>query len=536
MPRLDLPSACEHRGRIAALLLAAASGCDGGPPADPGPACADAPRGPAAGLFVEVSNQLAGRPLSAVEGGAVIADLDGDRDLDIVSYGLLAPVALHQNEGALRFADATVRSGLDPALSASAGARADLDRDGDPDLILATAEGLRIYENAGDASFVERGGGGIAGVDWSTGNIAPIDLDGDGLVDLHLTITGEQPADRLLLNAGDFVLIDVTEAAGLTEQGLGWTAAVHDFDGDGDADLHVANDTFVEDTGLEPLPAVEFPVDALLRNDSDPSGIRMTDVTAALGLDEPHSSMGALVADFDEDGRLDLYISNLGRNKLYLRQAGGGFREAAEELGVAVTRRRGPACDADSGRTECLLVSWGAALADFDLDGRTELIVVHGHIEGRQAQPAVMFDRDAHGRFIEVDPELACTGARALLPADLDGDGDLDLLATGNDGPLRLYENRTVRGGGWLRLRLRGDRSNAGAIGAVVHARLGDGRPLVRAVGAGGVVHTGLPLVVHLGLGDASLESLEITWPSGAVQSLIDVTTETLIPVDEPPL
>ncbi|HUH05821.1 MAG TPA: ASPIC/UnbV domain-containing protein, partial [Kofleriaceae bacterium] len=229
---------------------------------------------------------------------------------------------------------------------------------------------------------------------------------------------------------------------------------------------------------------------------------------------------------------LDLYISNVGRNRLFTGSAGGAFTDATEIMDVGAARRSTPAC-ASSTDLACLLVSWGAVHADLDLDGVDELLFVNGHIEGAAPQPAIRlvpsgtaFERAASG--------LACTAARALIAADLDGDGDLDAVVTGSDAPMRVYENTTSPAGGWLRVRAAGTRSNRDGIGAVVTLTLAGGRRITRAIGAGGVVHSSGPAEAHFGLGSAGIEMLEVRWPSGAVQTVTSVSANQLLVVAEP--
>lgn len=475
---------------------------------------------------------IAGLPPAAIEGGVIVRDLDGDELPELVSFGLVSPVAVHHNEGGLVFTGATAAVGLDPARSASAGAAGDLDGDGDPDLLFATRLGALVYENLGDGTFADRSEGSGLSAAWETSSIALVDLDGDGLLDIYLGRTGESADDRIYRNAGGLTFTDVTSAAGLAERGQTWAVSIFDHDGDGDLDVYVANDTFVEDFDDGALGPVDVPVDALLDNRSAGGAIALQDVTIAVGLEEPRSSMGGLVSDVDGDGVLDLYISNVGRNRLFTGSAGGAFTDDTARLDVGAARRSALAC-ASSTDPACLLVSWGAIHADLDLDGVDELLFVNGHIEGAAAQPAVRlvpsgaaFERAASG--------LACTAARALVTADLDGDGDLDAVVTGSDAPMRVYENVSAPGGGWLVVALAGTSSNTDGIGAVVTLTVAGGRRVTRAIGAGGVVHSSGPPEAHLGLGSASIERLEVRWPSGAVQSVPSVDRNQRLVISEP--
>jgi hypothetical protein len=303
--------------------------------------------------------------------------------------------------------------------------------------------------------------------------------------------------------------------------GLSWTATAFDVDGDGDQDLHVANDTLISDPGgpaAAPTALPPWPVDLLLRNDGPGAdGVpRFTDVAASLGLAGPRSSMGGVLGDFDEDGRLDLYVPDFGANKLFLRDPAGGFVDRAGELGVAATTRMNDGCALDPTSEACLVLSWSAALADFDLDGYDELLIANGETSPRDWPPVILLARGPALPYQEVSPELPCMDARGLVAADLDADGDQDVVIGQREGALLVYENRGAPAPGtWLRVRLRGVVSNRDGVGAVVTARLASGRAVTRVVGAGGVIHSAGPASASFGLGSDGLAGVEVRWPSG---------------------
>lgn len=480
------------------------------------PGCSDPARGPTTSWFDDVTAE------SGIEfsysspdfagGGLAVADLDNDGLPDIVAGRRVGGLAIFHNRGSLRFEQVS-DSGVDASMAVTAIAATDLDNDGDRDLVIAGPVAT-ILANQGDGSFREAVRFDNPG---ATEHILPVDLDRDGLLDLYFSnrdpTSNERTLNRVYMNRGTLVFAD----AGTAGDGLSWTTSAFDIDGDGDQDLYVANDTLLADFG-RPGATSSLPADLLLRNDGlDQDGVpRFTDIASELGLDTPRSSMGGVVGDFDNDGRLDLYVPNLGANKLLLRTADGAFVESAATFGLDATSRLNAECGLDTRYEDCLFLSWSAVLTDFDLDGYDELLVMNGMTAPDRLPPPLLFARGAELSYYELSPDLACTDARAAIAADLDGDGDQDVVISNKEGPLAVYRNRgSPTPGASLRVDLHGVASNREGIGARVIAHLTDGRAPIQVVGAGGVVHSSSPAQAFFGLGTATVEMLEVQWPSG---------------------
>jgi hypothetical protein len=511
---------------MAAAVFGAAGfgGCGQGGAEPSGPVCEDPPRGPEMAQFVDVTHASGVDFLYATYdfkgGGLAVVDLDGDGLPDIVAGRRTGGLALYRNLGGLRFQKVT-DSGLDDSLAVTAIAAVDLDNDGHRDLVLASTGVAYVMANRGDGTFREAARFDNSG---TTEHILPVDLDGDGQLDLYFSnydYRETQTQNRLYMNRGGLQFA----FAGTMGEGQSWSATAFDFDGDGDQDLYVANDTLLVDFGrpVSTVPSFSFlPVDLLLRNDGPgPDGVpRFTDVSADMGLAKPRSSMGGLLGDFDNDGVLDLYIPDDGAKKLFLRDAAAGvaagYVESAARLGVNGIVRDNARCGPESDDENCLLLSWSAALSDFDLDGYDELLVVNGETELGRTPPVLLFARGPDPVFHEVSPSISCLDARGLVVTDLDGDGDQDVVISQKAGPLVIYKNTGKPAPGtWLRVELHGHASNRDGAGAVVTVHMASGRTQVKAVGAGGIIHSAGPAEAFFGLGQDAVEMVEVQWPSG---------------------
>jgi hypothetical protein len=503
---------------ILGAALFGACGKTAGAPS--GPVCEDPPRGPAMAQFADVTRA------SGVDfhyaaydfkgGGLAVVDLDGDGLPDIVAGRRTGGLALYRNLGALRF-QKVADSGLDDSLAVTAIAAIDLDNDGHRDLVLASTGVAYVMANQGDGTFRQAARFDSSG---TTEHILPVDLDGDGLLDLYFSNydvrSNADTQNRLYMNRGGLQFA----FAGTMGAGQSWSATAIDLDGDGDQDLYVANDTLLVDFGrpVASSPSISYlPVDLLLRNDGPgPDGVpRLTDVSAAMGLAKPRSSMGGMLGDVDGDGSLDLYIPDFGAKKLFLRDPAAGYVESAAGLGVDGIVRDNARCGPDSEDEDCLLLSWSAAFSDFDLDGYDELLVVNGETELGRTPPVLLFARGPDPVFHEVSPSISCLDARGMVVTDLDGDGDQDVVISQKEGPLVIYKNvGKPAPGTWQRVELHGHASNRDGAGAIVTLHIA-GRTQIKVVGAGGIIHSAGPAEAFFGLGHDEVEAVEVQWPSG---------------------
>jgi hypothetical protein len=318
--------------------------------------------------------------------------------------------------------------------------------------------------------------------------------------------------NRLFRNRGDGTFTDVTERAGVlspTGKSLGVVAL--DFDDDGFTDLAVANDT-------QP--------NYLYRNRGDGT-FEEIGKTAGIGFSEEGKARGAMgidAADYDDSGRESLLIGNFSNEMLalYHNEGHGLFIDDAAAAGI--------------GTPSLLTLAFGCFFFDYDLDGRLDLFVANGHVENdiNRVQPSVTYAEPPHlfrglggGRFDEATTKAGADletprVARGAAYADYDGDGDLDVVLTTNNGPAALLRNDGGNANGWIRLRLVGTKSNRDAIGARVRLTAG-GRVITRTVRAASSYASQSETTLTFGLGTAGSGGpgkvdVEVRWPGGEVQ------------------
>ena len=493
---------------------------------------------------------------SAMGGGLCWLDFDGDGWLDLFvvnSYseqdvarwreqGDLPRSALFHNEGG-RFVDVSQASAANLALRGNGCVAADFDLDGRTDLYVTSNTYDALLWNRGGGRFTE--GARAAGIDdygWHTG-AAVGDVNGDGLPDLFVAGYADPNApipdsfegfpqnhrgvrDLLYLNQGReddgrTTFREVGEQAGVDagdpRHGLG--AVVSDLDGDGRPDVYVAND-------LDPNELyrnVPWPGGA----NADPLGLgfRLRDVAARQGVADPNAGMGIAVADYDGDGRSDLFVTNArGQDHAIYRAGGGaaGFTDARADFASAL---------GDS------FTGWGASWVDLDLDTDLDLVLVNGDIPvaslAEDAEPIQVLENvstpGATPRFADVGADADAAGTmringRGLAAADYDNDGDVDLAVNTIGGSLVLLENSSADGN-WLEVELDGF-----APGTRVTVVLPDGRALVREVLAGGSYLSSEDPRVHFGLGDATeVRAIVIRSPDGTRTRLAGVEANGVV-------
>jgi hypothetical protein len=504
--------------------------------------------------------------------GVAFADLDGDDLPDLVfvngkdwpwrATGAQPTARLYRNRGGGAFEDATAGSGLDEPLYGMGVAVGDYDGDGRIDLFITAVGENRLYRNVGGLRFEDvTAAAGVAGAadEWST-SAAFLDYDGDGDLDLFVTnyvrwsrdidfevdyrLTGvgraygpptnfEGTQNQLYRNDGVGRFTDVSEDAGVhvdnpaTGQpaGKGLAVVPVDVDGDGRLDLVVANDTVAN---------------FLYRNLGD-GRFAEQGATSGLAFDAAGGATGAMGIDaghYRNNDDIAVSIGNFANEmtSFYVAQAGAlPFNDEAIVAGIGPASR--------------LALSFGLFFFDYDLDGRLDLFQTNGHVENEinavqssqtYAQPSQLFWNcgDACARdFVPVSP--ASMGAlaepvvgRGAAYADVEGDGDLDVVLTQVGRRAILLRNDQALGHHWLRVRLVQPPPNVHAIGAGIELEAG-GVTQYRQVMPARSYLSQVELPVTFGLGDAAAaESLNVTWPDGERQSMTGVPAGRLLTIE----
>lgn len=461
-------------------------------------------------------------PISGYYGfGCGFVDFDNDRDPDIIVLGAAnGRVGLFENVGGT-FLDRTLTSGIFPQTALSSFAAADYDHDGDLDLFLGRVlEQSMFLRNDGEFHFTEvTFAAGIDTLRLAKGASFG-DYDGDGWDDLFVANyffgfgPPEASQNQLYRNNGDGSFQDVAPALGLNDDGAALEAVWTDFDRDRDLDLYVSNDR-------GPYPG--FPPNLLYRND----GGTFSEIGDAANADARLFSMGLACGDLDGNGYVDFYCTNttdaapplLGAFPLLLGSAGGTFVEAQGEYGVAH-----PTVD----------WGWGAMFFDWNNDGRLDLYV------NDQFSANSLFQNNGAPPLVDVAPEAGISGSNlasyCAAHADVDGDGDLDVLLNNLGEGVTLFINQEGQKRSSVRLRVVSAFSPGEAIGA--NADLTAGRTtMYRESYAGGNSYLGKnELSLHFGLGRSNVaDSATVRWPAnGPTRSLSSIPTGQLWDVYPP--
>ncbi len=454
-----------------------------------------------------------------IAAGAAAADIDLDGWPDLyVLGGDGQGNALFRNLGDGRFQNITASAGVSAPGRFNCGAAfADVDGDGYPDLLVGGISASPIlYRNKGDGSFEDvtaTAGLSLAG---STFSAAFADTDRDGDLDLFLSHWQTGDDNFFFTNDGTGHFTNATAAAGFGDAfrpDLSFTPNFADFDGDHWPDLVVASDLGHSRVFI-----------------NDRAG-HFRDLTDAVITDE--NGMGAAVGDYDNDGHLDWFVSSVGQafgktakgvtgNRLYRGLGNCHFEDVTSASGV----REGG-------------WGWGSSMADFDNDGWLDIFHTNGFLgpfaPGYGADPSRFFHNRGDGSFTERAAALGLADqlqGRGVVCFDYDRDGDLDLFVAYNGSPGRLLRNDGAHGH-WLALTLHGNRRNSAAVGTRVTVKAGS-LTLTRELCAGNNFVSSNPLVLHFGLGSASVVDLTLQWPDGTSESHEQVAVDQFLNFTEP--
>ncbi|MCH8295099.1 CRTAC1 family protein [Candidatus Poribacteria bacterium] len=488
--------------------------------------------------------------------GVALFDYDNDGDVDIYFVnGCNLPGAtasepptnaLYRNDGE-QFTDVTDRAGVGDLGYGLGCCVGDYDNDGFDDLYVTNFGANTLYRNNGDGTFTNTTKqAGVGGEELSSG-CAFADYDNDGFLDFYVVNyvqfnldenpkcthkgvptyctpeTLQGAPNRLYHNNGDGTFIDVTQIAvrndALHPAGKGLGVVWGDYDNDGDLDILVANDT-----------TPNF----LYRNNGDGT---FDDIGLFAGIalsieGRAYSGMGTNFGDFDNDGYLDIVVTNFQdqTNSLYYNEQNGFFREVSFEKGV--------------GEKSLPYLAWGVDFADFNNDGWLDLFVANGHLDdniaethpvGTYAQRNQIFLNNRGMSFSELlDKELSTPKvSRGAAFGDIDNDGDVDIVISNlNDRPT-ILRNETASENHWLIIKLVGTQGNRNAIGSRVKVIVGE-QVQIREVKSGSGYLSQNDMRLHFGLGDVtSVDRVEVKWTNGRVETFEQVKANQILVLTE---
>jgi len=459
----------------------------------------------------------------------------------------------------------------------------------------------RLYRNNGDGTFTDvTMKAGVQGRGYCMG-VAAGDYDNDGFVDLYVCGVNY---NQLLHNNGDGTFTDVTAKAGVSgihpKLGKTWavTAGWFDYNNDGLLDLFIANYLDYDIATAPPCFLQGFPAycspngfrglpNMLYRNNGDGT---FTDVTEESGIGKHlGKGMGAAFADYDNDGFMDIFVSNDSfRNFLFHNNGDGTFSEVALKAGVAYNDNGGTvsgmgaefrdldddgwpdifhtAMFADTfvlykntgqsfedvtvtSRLAALtrgLTGWGTGAYDFDNDGRKDLFTANAAILDNSMEiehrpfmlPNSIFRNTGDLKFTDVSREagasfMAPAGHRGAAFGDFNNDGKIDIAVTVLNGPPKLLMNRSKNSHHWLIIKLVGTRDNRDGLGAKIRVTTAQGVQHNHATTAVGY-NSSSDKRVHFGLGEAAVvDRIDVVWPSGHKQTLLNVKADRILTITQ---
>jgi len=526
--------------------------------------------------------------------------------------------------GPIRFTDVTAQAGIHfrhnsgafgkkylPETMGSGVCAIDYDNDGWQDIFFVNSKNWpghgdtksysALYHNNQDGTFTDvTKQAGLATEMYGLG-CAVGDYDNDGHDDIYVTALD---GNHLFRNLGNGKFADVTARAGVRDPGFATGAIWFDYDNDGKLDLYVSHyvdwsvatdQTCSLDTKNKSYctPELYKGQSGTLFHNKGNGGFE--DVTKKAGLYDPTGkSLGIALIDVDNDGWMDLFVTNdTQANKLYRNNHNGTFTEMALEAGVAYSdagkKRAGMGTDAEdydsTGRQSLVIgnftneslslyhndgsglfsdnsvasgiasssassLTFSAFFFDYDLDGLPDIFAANGHVADdvsvvqptiHYAEPPLLFHNKGHGKFDDVTDRVGTAlrqpvVGRGAAYLDFDNDGDLDLVLTTSNGPAKLLRNENGNQNDMLRIKTIGTRSNRDGIGAKITVTTRDGLHLFKMVKSGSSYLSQSELPVTFGLGKPranKVVSLDIIWPSGKKESIRNVQPNQFLTLEE---
>jgi cytochrome c peroxidase len=469
-------------------------------------------------VFVDVSkqtgivdNRVAGIEMTT---GQAWGDYDNDGWIDLYVTDPIGRNTLYRNNGDGTFSVSTLTDQVALTNTYSQGATfADYDNDGWKDLLVVNWGQDHLFHNEQGNGFVDVSQ--QAGIidNRNSKSASWGDYDNDGFLDLYIANWSCYPKcgremdgepDRLYHNNGDGTFTEVTDLLNGGVTGAGFIANFTDYDNDGDLDIYLVNDEFINPIGNK-----------LWRNDgAGCDGWCFTQVAKEANADSKVFGMGLAAGDYDNDGDMDYYYSNVGPMELLQNQGDGTFVNVADEAGVNFP----------------MGIGWGAVFLDYDNDGWRDLYLsIADTADHKDVGANQLFRNNADGTFTPVACHNEATDVRMSIGvayADYDHDGWVDLVVGNLDEGYRLYKNQEGQNSDnhWLAIELIGAGDiNRDAVGARVYVTMPNGITQMQEVISGSSVMAGNDLAQYFGIGGERTAEIRIRWPNGKEQVIKNV-------------
>lgn len=482
-------------------------------------------------------------------GGAAFIDYDQDGFLDLyISNGnFVENLSMNENEkpdktsenklfrnlGNGTFEDVTSKAKVGDRGYGMGVTVGDFNNDGYPDIYVSNYGPNVLYKNNGDGTFADvTPDAGIGGDECSVG-ATWLDYDNDGYLDLYVgnyitfdpqynyyyapdgfpgPMAYEGQADVLYHNQGNGTFKNVTKEMGVfNSNGRAMGVGAADYNNDGFIDIFVSNDHMVNYL-YHNIDGEKFEDRGIM------SGVAFNQVGEAT------ISMSVDFADYNNDGLMDLFVSDNAYCSLHKNEGNGVFTEMSYNAGIAV------ACGQ--------YVGWASSFLDYDNDGDQDLFKVNGELKHLYGQEDQLFENDGNGKFTEVSTQRGSyfqeeRVGRGACFGDYDNDGDIDVFIVNLEDKGVLLRNNKGNQNNWIMLNLIGEASNRDGVGARISISYGDKKQYAQKESSSGYISTN-DHRLHFGLGDSKMvDSIEIIWPSGKVQQLTNIEANQIIDVKE---
>ena len=487
--------------------------------------------------------------VESVGGGAVFLDYDQDGFIDLyLSNGnyveglsmnedhpavKTSENALFRNLGNGTFEDVTKKAKVDDRGYGMGMTVGDFDNDGYPDIYISNHGANVLYHNNGNGTFSNvTKKAGVGGAECSVGAVW-FDYDNDSFLDLYVgnyidfdpqynyyyapdgfpgPMAYDGQPDILYHNNGDGTFADVTNEMGVfNRDGRAMGVGAADYDNDGFVDIFVSNDH----------------MNNYLYHNQGGKGFVDKGIMSGVAFNqigEATISMSVDFADYNNDGLLDLFVSDDVYCSLYRNEGNGVFSEMSYNAGIAV------ACGQ--------FVGWASTFIDYDNDGDLDLFKINGELKHLYGQEDQLFENDGNEKFIDVSTERGSYFQQELVGrgasfGDIDNDGDIDVYIVNLNNGGALLRNNKGNENSWIALQLIGDESNMDGIGARVTIVSGGVKQYTQKRSASGYLSQNDPRL-YFGLGNSKMvESIEVIWPSGKVQNLENIKSGQFITIKE---